>query len=175
MSTPAVDQPPRPCALAPRFENFPAELIRLLKWVLWIYELRDKKWTKPPFQPNGSRASSTDPATWSSFATVMRAFSTGRFDGVGFVLSPGDGLVGFDFDHCLDSTTQRITDPKIAGYVARLNSYTEISPSGMGLRVLARGTLPETNRRLGHCEVYDRGRYLTITGNLYPIGATPEC
>ncbi|MEO5347861.1 MAG: AAA family ATPase [Magnetococcus sp. YQC-9] len=49
--------------------------------------------------------------------------------------------------------------------VRLLNSYTEISPSGKGLRCFAKGQLPDGWRKCGHREIYSEKRYLTITGN----------
>ncbi len=61
--------------------------------------------------------------------------------GVGFVLTD-DGLVGVDLDAVLDQQGA-IVDPAISELVAKLGSYTEISPSGRGLRCLIHGQLPE--------------------------------
>jgi primase-polymerase (primpol)-like protein len=46
-----------------------------------------------------------------------------------------------------------------------LNSYTELSPSGTGVRIFVYGKLPPIGRKTGDIEVYEAGRYLTITGN----------
>jgi hypothetical protein len=42
----------------------------------------------------------------------------------------------------------------------------EFSPSGQGVRIFAKGSLPngETGRKKGNIEAYSNGRYLTITG-----------
>ena len=147
----------------------PAELKVEPRWVCWKYVKRpgEKKPTKPPFQTDGQLASVTDPSTWTSFDIAAKAVENGGdFEGIGFVLT-GDGLVGFDFDHVLDKNGQ-ITDPKIAAAVTELDSYTEVSPSGFGLRLLARGKLPPNLRRSGPIEMYDTERYLTLTGNVFP-------
>jgi primase-polymerase (primpol)-like protein len=85
---------------------------------------------------------------------------------VGFVLTAADPFVAFDFDHCLDAAGN-ITVPKIADYVARLNSYTEVTPSGTGLRVITCGQLPPQDRKLGACEVYSDQRFVTLTGAVH--------
>jgi hypothetical protein len=83
---------------------------------------------------------------------------------VGFVLDSSRFLlVGWDFDHCID--TEGKLDPQVEIYVRRLDSYTEKSPSKTGLRVLVLGKLPPQDRRIGNVEVYADGRYLTITGD----------
>ena len=158
-------RPPRPTE--PVWDAIPAALTVLRQWVLWRYEQRSDKWTKPPLQLDGSPASSTNPATWSSFEFVQSAYLSGRdFDGVGFMLD-GSGLTGWDFDHVVrpDGT---IADAKIIKYVQMLNSYCEISPSETGLRGLVYGRLPEQDRKLGGIECYDTERYVTITGHHFP-------
>jgi primase-polymerase (primpol)-like protein len=165
-------KPARPIPSEPRWDSIPAQLKALQQWVCWRYEFRDGRWTKVLYHPNGSRARSTDAATWVSFEQAQRAYAASQttdaaFDGVGFVLKEGGGIVGFDFDHCLKLVqgTIEITKRTIAEYVAILDSYTETSPSGDGLRVLAFGELPSRDRKLGRVEMYSAGRFLTITGN----------
>jgi putative DNA primase/helicase len=158
---PAVCEPPQ-------WDNIPPELTALPQWVLWRWESRKGKWTKAPYQPDGTHAKADDPVTWSQYEYVETAFLTsGTFSGVGFVLTADDPFVAWDFDRCLDGEAN-ITDPRVVDYVTRLNSYTEISPSGTGLRVLARGKLPRGRRAAGNYECYDTGRYVTITGNIWP-------
>jgi hypothetical protein len=152
----------------------PELLITTPRWVNWRYALVKGKYTKPPCQPDGSLADSTDPATWSPFEFVQTAYETNQFDGVGIVLNR-DGLVGFDFDHVLDENGQ-IIDPEIAEMIARLDSYTETSPSGAGLRVFVLGALPPGGRKARNVECYDTSRFLTVTGRRFP-GTPPniEC
>jgi putative DNA primase/helicase len=165
-------QPPRPTRPPePVWENIPDLLTARHHWVMWRYEWKDKdqRHTKVLYMPNGKPASSTDPATWSPYEDVQIAYlnHASRWDGVGFVLdSERFLLVGWDFDHCLDAEGR--LDPTVELYVRWLDSYTEKSPSGTGLRVLTIGKLPPKDRRIGNCQVYESGRYLTITGNRLP-------
>jgi hypothetical protein len=56
-----------------------------------------------------------------------------------------------------------------------LNSYSEISPSNTGVKVFCKGTLPGSGRKVGHIEIYETGRYFTLTGNrLDDYPASPE-
>ena len=52
--------------------------------------------------------------------------------------------------------------------IRRVHSYTEVSPSGTGIRIICRGKLPAGARRKGPVEMYDESspRYLTITGHV---------
>src|SRR5882757_7359623 len=159
-------RPLRPAA--PQWNNFPDVLTTRQQWLCWAYRFVKDRWTKVPYQPDGTPASSTTPATWAPFEHAQCAYlSDARlFDGVGFMLSASDPFVAWDFDHCLDRAWH-ITDPAIADYVARLDSYTEISPSNTGLRVVTIALLPPGGCKSGGIEVYDRNRYVTITGNLW--------
>ncbi|MEK6675884.1 MAG: DUF927 domain-containing protein [Planctomycetota bacterium] len=44
-----------------------------------------------------------------------------------------------------------------------LNSYTEVSPSNTGVKVFLRARLPGERRRKGQIEMYDQGRFFTVT------------
>jgi putative DNA primase/helicase len=154
--------------------NFAAiaiEMILVIRWVLWRYELRDGKLTKVPYQPNDKKASSTDESTWSGFETVKAAYEQGGFDGVGFML--GDGFAGVDLDHCRDPATGEI-DAWARAYIDRLQSYSEISPSGQGIHIVMRGSLPQGRRKAlkgdgyrpnAAIEMYSSGRFFTVTGD----------
>jgi len=119
-----------------------------------------------PYRPDGSRASSTDPGTWSSYAEVLRVVD--RLDRVSIAIEPP--YCGIDLDHCYQGGALEVWARPI---VAILDSYTEITPSGVGLHVWLRGRLPGhgRNRRglgsdgAGAIEVYDRHRFFTVTGH----------
>jgi len=139
-----------------------AELAALDRWVCWRAKERRGKVTKVPFTPAGSPASSTDRSTWSTFdACLTAAFDEGKHAGVGFVLDGSDDLVGFDLDDCLERGTLK---PWAEAIARRLNSYTEITPSGRGVRIFVRACIPVNGARKGALEVYKSGRYLTVTG-----------
>lgn len=137
----------------------PEELRNRAQWVLWRQVLRGNKNTKIPFAVDGSCASTTNPTTWSRFGRVRGSAR------VGFVFSALDPYVGIDIDNCVDQNGD------VAAWaqelVARFDSYTEVSPSGRGLHIIVRGSLHSgSGRKLGHVEVYDRGRYFCMTGNV---------
>src|SRR5262249_16773845 len=48
--------------------------------------------------------------------------------------------------------------------IKALNTYTEISPSGRGVRLFLYGKLPARGRKRGKFECYESGRYVTVTG-----------
>ena len=110
----------------------------------------------------GKSASSTDPATWSTFEACLAALESGKADGIGLVLDGSDDLVGVDLDDCLTGSTLK---PWAQAIAERLNSYTEITPSGEGVRIFVRGKLPADGRKKGDVEFYRAKRFLTITGH----------
>ena len=152
--------------LRPKPECIPDELKSLDQWVVWRAEKRGEKITKVPYNPLSLKhAKSTDPMTWTGFDKAWKVFRGGNFNGIGFVLSKNDEFSGVDLDHCRDLKSGVIDDwaMKIA---KELNSYTEISPSGTGLRIFIKGKLPEGRRKKGDIEMYEDGRYLTVTGHV---------
>jgi len=131
--------------------------------VAWRWETRDGKRTKPPVNPHtGGLASVTNPATWGTHAEALQRVKAGNLPGWGYVLTEADDLVGFDLDHCVNPETGEV-EPWAMAIVRRIDSYTQRSPSGTGLRIFAKGTLPVKGRREGHIEVYGSERYLTVT------------
>ena len=157
----AADKPGRS---AVRFDGIPEDLKAEQRWVCWTWHLDDReKWTKKPVRPNNRSASSTNPKTWSSFTEVCRAYKRDpSISGVGFVL--GDGFAGIDLDCCLDE--DQLCQPA-AQIVAGLNSYTEISPTGTGVKIFFRGQKPKSFSNSDEVEIYDHGRYFTITGDRF--------
>ena len=143
------------------------------RWVLWRLEARDGKETKVPYQANGWKADSTDPATWGTYAEVSA--HAHRFSGVGVVLGTLGGVTiwGVDIDKCCDAHTGKFT-PESREIVIGLDSYGEYSPSGEGCHILGIGDLrgrKGTKLPYAGCkavEVYDRDRYLTFTGRHLP-------
>ena len=139
-------KPPKPQALAVQPEHIPDPLKALPQLVTWRYTwLPDRqKWDKPPLNARtGKAASSTNPKTWSTFEVALACYRKNRktLDGIGFVLCKDNQIVGIDLDHCRDPDTGVIEDWAL-DIVAAFDTYTEISPSGTGLRCFAKGTLP---------------------------------
>ena len=145
--------------------TIPEILCEREQWVCWKKTKRDGKATKIPVTPGGGGfASSTDPETWADFEIALEYVQTGNADGVGFVFTENDPIVGVDLDDCRDPQTGDV-DAEALDIIDRLDSYTEISPSGTGYHVLIKGGLPEGRNRRGHIELYDRARFFTVTGD----------
>lgn len=151
------------------YENIPAELKALPRWVCWKFEQRGGKMTKVPYTPTGGRAKSNDPATWAAFDECRAAHERGRFDGIGFQLD-GSGIVGVDIDHARDAAGNWNT--AAADITERLASYAEISPSGEGVHIFIKAVKPgnKSKNAAAGVEMYDTKRFFTVTGNLYREG-----
>ncbi len=185
---PEAVAPPRPAKPpAPKIDLVPDELKARWQWVVWKYELRGEKWTKIPYQPHRprSKAKAGDSSTWSEFTVAWRVYLAGGFDGIGYEFAADDPYFGVDIDDCLkDGEVLRWAHI----YVEWLQSgYGEISPSGNGLKFIAKGKLPSDRggcRRglgpdaSGEVGVYDHGRFFVTTGDVFgnstTIGELPE-
>src|SRR5262245_1339165 len=179
---PSVNGQVRPVALPVLSENIPEDLKRLACWLVWKYvkevdpETGEVDWDKPPSNARtGGLASSTNPKTWSPFAVALDGYRRGGWDGIGLALhrskdADGPGLVGVDLDKCRDPDTG-VLDPWAQQVVEALQSYTEARPSGRGVRIFVLGRLPPAGRKKGPFEVYETGRYVTVTGQ--HIAGTP--
>jgi putative DNA primase/helicase len=136
----------------------------LRQWVCWRREQRDGKPTKVPYSPlTGERASSTDPNSWASYSEAVAAYKEHGYDGIGFTFTKEDDFVGIDLDNCLSPDSGEV-EPWAQEIIDELDSYAEVSPSGTGVHILVRATLPEGRNRKGPIEMYSHGRYFTVTG-----------
>jgi hypothetical protein len=116
--------------------------------------------------PRYRRASSTDPGTWRTYGQAVGALEATlqRFAGVGRVIQHHDPYVGVDLDDVRDPASRDIT-PWARNVLEGLNSYTEVSPSGRGVKVWIRGGLGRSYVK-PDLEIYVGGRYFTTTGQV---------
>jgi primase-polymerase (primpol)-like protein len=150
------------------FMAIPIELFTRKQWVLWNGVMVDGRVAKVPISPwSGKRAACNQPQTWSSYRHVRCAQARYRCAGIGFVFTADDPYCGIDLDHCCDGPGELA--PWAQTIVGKLSSYAEWSPSGSGVHMLVRASLPESCRhRATGLEVYDRLRYFTVTGKAVP-------
>ena len=160
--------------MKPEYQEIPEELRALTNWVVWRLEKRADtrgivRETKVPYNArSGKHALSNNPSTWSGFGDAAAALKRDRsYAGLGFCLTPP--YVGVDLDGCRHNGD---FEPWAQQIISELDSYSELSPSEIGVHVITKGELPDGPRQkvLGgeHHGVglYDsaRGRYLTMTG-----------
>jgi putative DNA primase/helicase len=169
---PATNDTPRgainiPPALKPLTEH--------KRWVTWRWEQKENgEWTKVPYQGHAPsrKASTKNPNQWCYFKSAMSAYTEGRCDGVGYVLTDGD-ISAIDIDDCRNATTGEL-HPWATEQITRSNSYVEVTPSNEGVRIVGlssdgtttlnnRYAVPGTNVK-GELFRHPPGRYITITG-----------
>jgi hypothetical protein len=123
-------------------------LMELRQWVCWRWVLvkgkngKPDKWTKVPFQPNGRKARTNDPSTWSTFQAVLAA--SDKFDGIGIVVQ---GFGAFDIDDCVNLETGEMHE-WARQKVDEVGSYAEVTVSGTGLRIIGMATGGRIGRKI---------------------------
>lgn len=159
-------------------DQIPAGLRERAQWVCWKYAERKGRRTKVPVCARGGPASATDLATWATFEEASGAAGTDPgIAGVGFVFTADDGLVGIDLDGCIGDDGELV--PSARGIIESIDSYTEVSPSGRGVKIFVQGAKPAGARcrskaieGFKEAEVYSEGRFFTVTGR--HVAGTPR-
>jgi putative DNA primase/helicase len=134
-------------------------------FVVWHYKEENGQRKKPPVNPKNHRpASPTDRTTWATLASALAAVATGRYQGIGFMLSHSP-FTGIDLDYCIQEGGMQ---PWAQEIINTLDTYTEYSPSWSravgtgGVHLLVAGK-PPASKKAGNIEVYGEKHYLTIT------------
>jgi len=163
-----------PFTLSVRPEGIPDALRPHPQFVCWDWKPREGKWTKPPLRTNGrGYASSTDPSTWGSVEEAVSGCQQRGLAGIGFALTAEDDFAFVDIDHCRDPETGEMSSWAWPIVQAFRGSYQEVSPSGTGIKIIIRGRIPGERHSLGmdgmpgaKIELFDQGKYTTLTGHL---------
>lgn len=154
------------------YDNIPPEMQARKQWVLWGVDADNSKAPRQIANPaRGAKAN--NPLTWGTFEGALMWYQIGDAKGIGYEITPADGLVAIDFDHCID-TDGHLLEP-FATWKAALHGYWEASQSGRGLHGFVRGTLPAgcankhpINPRNAAdkrgVELYITERYIAMTG-----------
>ena len=120
------------------------------RFVAWRYERGSNgQPAKIPYTPGlGAKARSNDPATWRSHAEAQATLEKGAVDGISYALMQRDNLAALDLDHCMDANGA--WSAWALDLVDEAQSYTEITPSNEGLRILGvvTGPLPDMHFHL---------------------------
>lgn len=161
------------------YDTIPEELRQLKNWGVYRLEDKDGKITKVPYRPDATnswiKASSTNPNTWTSYDEALELVN--HYDGLAFFFS--DGYFGVDLDDCRYDINWYVNEEEPKGIVCEfvngLNSYAEVSPSGNGVHIICRGTLPKGRRRKNKVEMYDSARFFTVTGNALNDAEIEDC
>ena len=86
-------------------DRLPREIVESTRAVMWKWETRKGKTTKPLYQVHdpSRHAKSNNPRTWGSFRAAVDRVLDGKADGAGHVL--GAGTAGVDLDDCRNAET----------------------------------------------------------------------
>ena len=147
------------------WSNVPEELKARRQWMAWRRgkTKADGRFDKPPVSLRGGFDGSTNNSEdWGTFEEAVAFAERHGLPGVEFVFTEDDPYCGVDLDHCRDPETE-----EIAGWareiIRELDSYTEVSPSGTGVKVFLRGSVPRSINT-GRIEIYDSKQPFTVTG-----------
>ncbi len=152
------------------YENIPQTLKNLPNWICWkaIPQPRPddpEHIGKIPINPKtGGNAQSNNPDTWTDFDTAVKASE--QHSGIGFMFG-NSPFFGVDIDGIEPEIREFLDGGNgiVSEFIHALQSYAELSPSGKGIHIICRGELPKGARRRGNVEMYDSGRFFTVTGN----------
>ena len=148
------------------FENIPQEVKENAKFCLWTYS-KDK--TKIPINPHDFKfGDSSDISKFDKYENVV--IKTNEKYGLG--IGVFNNICAIDIDHVIDENG--VLSDKANEIIKKMDSYTEFSPSGKGIRILFKCddgfSYDKTKYYIKHndLEVYVSGmtsRFLTVTGN----------
>ena len=161
-------------------ENIPAAMREASRWVCWKAVPKERKDgtgyldKKPVNARNPSASAKTNtPETWGTFTEAVGSLKRAGVAGIGFCLN--EGWLGIDLDAVRDPATGRL-EPAAEAIVEKLATYTEVSPSGTGVKLILRGSVPDGHKGTADgmdVEIYGAeslngtGRYFTVTGHRY--------
>ena len=167
-----------------RSDVIPPALANSFQWIVWSYEVAGRKNSKfgidkVPYQARDPwiKTSRWDISGWTDLETALQCLSDNpHVDGIGYFFSENDGLIGIDFDNCRDPETEEIIRKEYEFWIDKLDGYTEVSPSGTGIKVWVKGSIDSryfrndesTGFRIpnfagGVIEIYRRGQYFAVT------------
>jgi hypothetical protein len=139
-------------------EKLPTEIQTLQRWLCWRSDDDEKRAIAPN---SGEEAASLNDAT--SLNEARHSFETEEYDGVALILS--EELVGI---RLLDAVEGPFHNPTIEDwaeeFIRSIDSYTEISPSGDDVLLLAEGQLPDDAIDSERVEVISSNDIVPITG-----------
>ena len=134
------------------------EIKQYPNWVNWDPGAKDPKCPMIPLENRAAK--SNDPSTWRSYEMATH-FNEPH---IGFMFG-NSPVVGIDLDHCIDNGI--IADWAVE-IIDTVNSYTEFSPSGHGIHILAfcaDKSFIKHNKK-GDFEIYGEKRYFRLSQNV---------
>ena len=165
----------------------PAALRELKQWLVWKFEPNPKPGKKdlkvPYYAKSGTKrgwmpgvrskkvgqGSADELPLLVTFDEALAAAQERGMTGIGLAMVPGQPVTALDFDHCV---VDGAIDPAVEALI--IGTYSEISPSGTGVRAFVLGDLGD--RSDAHpedgafgFETYTTSRFVTFTGDVTEI------
>lgn len=165
----------------------PAALRELKQWLVWKFEPNPKPGKKdlkvPYYAKSGTKrgwmpgvrskkvgqGSAEELPLLVTFDEALAAAQERGMTGIGLAMVPGQPVTALDFDHCV---VDGAIDPAVEALI--VGTYSEISPSGTGVRAFVLGDLGD--RSDAHpedgafgFETYTTSRFVTFTGDVTEI------
>ena len=148
-----------------QIKNIPEALKQRYQWIGW--EAKPKangKIDKLPVNPKtGEVSDANDPSIHCCFEEALGGVKLFQLSGLGFVFTKEDPFSGVDLDDCVQGQEIQDEQKKI---LLKLNSYSEVSPSGEGIKTFLEGKIPGPNKNTPTVEMYSHSRFFTVTGNI---------
>lgn len=152
------------------FQNIPEVMQNNALWCVW--KMHPEK-GKIPFSPVSGAPSQTNiSSTFADFDAAIAAYRTGNYNGLGIGIF--NGFAAIDIDHCISDG--QLSD-MAKDIIDTMDSYTEISPSGTGIRIIFTVENFKYNKERYYIhnkkrglEIYVSGatnKFVTITGNVF--------
>jgi hypothetical protein len=138
------------------------ELADTDQWMLW--DTKDGR--KIPLNRWGDHSGVDRDYDYLTFEEAAKVYHYDKPRGIAFVFTKSDNFFGIDLDDSLNP--DRTLKDWAREIVEEANSYTEVSPSGTGLKIFCRGSVPDGSRcrwdvEDGMVEIYSHGRFFTYT------------
>ena len=135
------------------------------QWLLWTF--RNSR--KVPLNKWGEASGVDRDWDFMAFEDAVEASERLAVQGVAFVFTKDDPFFGIDLDNSLEHADYRTMKPWAQDIAMMASSYTETSPSLTGLKIFCKGKLPDGARNRftcndGEVEIYEHGRFFTVTG-----------
>lgn len=134
------------------------------RWVNYRLKIIEERTTKIPYSPITKRkASSIKEDDWGTYSEAVAIDK----EHVGIIFKSDKKLIGIDLDHVIEDGKQ--IPEYVMEFFIEANTYCELSPSKTGLHFYLELTEPLEliANRSGCVEIYNSGRYFTVTEDIY--------
>lgn len=155
-------------------KRYPPTLTKRDQWLLWKPADDGRKIPRAPWTTSDplQYVSAMDPENWVAFEEAKQWQNKLLHDfGLAYAITRDDDIVFLDFD---DVIVDDELSMEASSLIDQANSYAAVSTSGTGVHVFVEGSLPDNITSLTGpiddaesqtLEVYDRNRFVAVTGN----------